>query len=79
MKRIFSELIPVRFRLALLHRGNDLLAVLAEVAQFIEFGVVSGADNARIRRDGGRLIGDGLLEPLAHIGQFVNLAVEVAE
>ena len=61
------------FALALFHRGDDLLAVLAEVAQFVEFGVVTAADHARVGGERRRLVGDGAFEPLAHVGKFVDL------
>jgi hypothetical protein len=34
------------FAFALFHGGDDLLAVLAEIAEFVEFGVIAGADHA---------------------------------
>ena len=39
--------------------GDELAAVLAEVAQFVELGVVAGADGAAVGEVDGRLVGDG--------------------
>jgi hypothetical protein len=65
--------------LALFHRGDDVLAVLAQIAQLIKLGVIATADNAGIGREGGRLVGNGALEALAHVGELIDLVVEEAE
>src|SRR5580704_13858338 len=65
--------------LAVFHRGDNLFAVLAEVAKLIEFAVITAADDSGIARESGRLVGDGAFEPLAHVGQFIKLAVQLAK
>src|SRR5258707_3711092 len=65
--------------LALFHGGDNLLAVLAEVAQLVELGVEAAADDAGIGGESGRLVGEGGFKDLAHIGEFVDLVVEAAE
>ena len=42
--------------LALFHGGDDLLAVLAEVAQLVEFGVIAAANDAWLGGEGGRFV-----------------------
>ena len=59
------------FALPLFHRGDDLLAVLRELAQLVELGVVARADHSGIGCQRGRIVGDGALDALAHVGQFV--------
>jgi hypothetical protein len=44
---------------ALFHGGDDLLAVLAQIAEFVEFGMVPGADHAGFGGGSGRLVGNG--------------------
>jgi hypothetical protein len=56
-----------------------LLAVLAEVAQLVELGMIAGADDARLGGEGGRLVGDGALEEIADVREFVDFFVETAE
>jgi len=53
--------------------------VLAEVAEFIEFGMKAGADDAGFGGDGGRLVGEGFFEALADVGEFIDLIVEDAD
>ena len=67
------------FAFALFHGGDDLFAVLAEVAEFVEFGVIVGADDAGVGGERGRLVGDGALEAFADVGEFVDFVVEAAE
>ena len=67
------------FALALFHGGDDLLAVLAEVAKFVEFGVIAGADHAGFGGGGWRLVGDGLFEFFADVCKFIDFVVEIAE
>ena len=65
--------------LALFHGGDDLLGVQAEVAEFVEFGVIAGADDARLGGDSGRFVGDRFIEKIADVGEFVDLAVELVK
>ncbi len=67
------------FTLALFHGGDNLFAVLAEVAKFIELGVVTAADHSRIAGQGGWLVGDGAFEPVADVGELVDFLVEVTK
>src|SRR5260370_24187336 len=64
------------FALALLHGGDDLFAVLAEVAKFIELIMVTAADHAGIGGQGRRLVGDGALEPIADVRELVDFLLE---
>ena len=47
---------------ALFHGRDDLFAVLAEVAEFVEFGVVAGTDHAGFGGGGRRLVSDGFFK-----------------
>src|ERR1700731_41214 len=67
------------FALALLHGSDDLFAVLAEVAKFIELGMVTAANHARIGGQGRRLVGDGAFEPVADVGELVDFLVEMTK
>ncbi len=46
------------FALALFHCGDDLFAVLAEAAEFVELGVKASANDSGIRCKCRRLVGD---------------------
>jgi len=61
--------------LALFHGRDDLFAVLAEIAQLIEFGVKAAANDARLGGQRGRFIGDGAFKKFAHIGELVDFVV----
>src|SRR5260370_3958001 len=65
--------------LALFHGGDNLFAVLAEVAKFIELVMVTASDHAGIGGQGGRLIGDGAFEPIADVGEFVDFLMKVTK
>jgi len=65
--------------LALFHGGDDLFAVLGEIAEFVEFGVEAGANHAGIGGKSGGFIGDGALELVADVGEFVDFAMQMAE
>ncbi len=67
------------FALAFFHGGDDLLAVLTQIAQLIEFGMVTAADHARIGGEGWRLVGDGAFEAFADVSELVELLVELAK
>ena len=56
-----------------------LLAVLAEVAQLVELGVVAGADGAAIGEVERRLVGDGVEDEAGDVGQLVEAVVESAQ
>ena len=64
---------------ALFRGSDDLLAVLAEVAEFVKFDVVAGAEDAGFGGGGGRLVGDGTLELFADVGELVEFFVEIAK
>ena len=53
------------FTFALFHGGNDLFAVLAEVAQFVELSVKTVANDAGFRRKGWRFVREGALQAFA--------------
>src|SRR6267142_1273961 len=55
--------------LALFHGGDDLLAVLTEIAKFVQFAVIAAADHPGLGGQGRRVVGDGTLEALADVGQ----------
>src|SRR6266571_3128250 len=65
--------------LPVFHGGNDMLAVLAEIAKFVKLGVIAAANYPRIGGQGRRLIGNGAFEALADIRELVDLLVEVAK
>ena len=65
--------------LALFHRGDDLLAVLAQIAEFVELGVEAVANDSGIGGERRRLVGDGVFEALADVGEFVDFVVEMAK
>src|SRR5258707_10265360 len=67
------------FTLALFHGGDDLFAVLAEVAKFIELGVVTAADHAGIGGQGRRLVGDGAFQPIADVSEFVDFLMKLTK
>src|ERR1035441_9409459 len=60
---------------ALALAGLDLrdvpLAVLAEVAQFVELGMETGADGAAVHQVERRFVGDGFEDEVGDVGEFV--------
>ena len=56
-----------------------LAAVLAQVAQFVEFGVVAGANRAAVGNVHRRRIGDGGQNAIANFRQLVELLVDGAQ
>src|ERR1700674_2729027 len=67
------------FALALFHSGDNLLAVLAEVTKFIQLGMVTAANHARIGGQGRRLVGDGAFQPIANVGEFVDFLMKLTK
>ncbi len=67
------------FALALFHGRDNLLAVLAEVAKLVELAVIAAANDAGIVGESRRLVGNGAFEALANVGEFVDLAMQMAE
>src|SRR6266403_4991958 len=65
------------FALALLHRCDDLFAVLAQVAKFIQLRVVTVANHSGISRKRRRLIGNRAFEALANIGEFIDFLMKL--
>ncbi len=65
--------------LALFHRGDDLLAVLAEIAQLVEFGVKAAADDAGIGGERGWLVGERAFKEFAHVSKLVDFVVKAAK
>src|SRR3989442_6449152 len=62
--------------LALFHRGDELFAALAQLSQLVELGVVAAANDAGVGHLGGRVVGYGALDTLAHVGELVERAVQ---
>ena len=62
--------------LALLDLRENLLAVAAEFAQFVEIAVDAGGDHAAVGKAQRRLGDDRVLDALAQIGQFVERSVQ---
>ena len=60
------------FALALLDLRDVVLAVAADVAEFVELGVEPALDDSAIVEGDGRLGEDGALNALAHVGEFVE-------
>ena len=58
--------------LALLDLRDVVLAVAADVAEFVELGIESALDDAAIVEGDGRLGEDGALDALANVGEFVE-------
>src|SRR5262245_7804650 len=67
------------FALALFHGGDDLLAVLGEVSELVEFGVKAGADHTGVGGKGRWFVGNGTFELVTDVGEFINFAVEMAK
>src|ERR1700687_3583212 len=67
------------FALALFHSGDNLFAVLAEVAKFIQLGMVTAANHSGIGSQGRRLVGDGACEPIADVGEFVDFLMKLTK
>jgi len=53
--------------------------VLAEVAKFIELGMVTAADHTGIGGQGGRLVGDGAFQPIADVSEFVDFLMKLTK
>ena len=58
---------------------DDLAAIAAEIAQLVEIGVEARADGAAVRQVDGRLIGYARQDAVAHLGDFVETVVQVAQ
>ena len=69
----------MRVPLARFDLRDVLAAVAAEVAQLIEFGVVTGANRAAVGDIHGRRIGDGGQNAIANLRQLVQLLVDGAQ
>ena len=67
------------FALALLHRRDDLLAVLAEVAKFVQLRVVTVANHSRVGGHGGRFVGDSAFEPFADVRKLVDFLMKLTK
>ena len=65
--------------LAGLDLGDVPLAVLAQVAEFVELGMVSGADGAAIHQVERRFVGDGFEDEVGDVGKFVEPVVQAAQ
>ena len=70
---------PRPFSFALFHGGDNLFAVLAQVAELVQLAVIAAADHPGFGGQGRRIVGDGTLEPLADVGEFVELLVEMTK
>src|SRR2546425_2372539 len=64
---------------ALFHRGDDLLAVPAQTADFVKFRVVARADYAGFAGLRGRLLGNGALQAFADVAELIELLKEMAQ
>lgn len=53
-----------------------MLAVLAEIAKFVELGVKTVADDARIRGESGRFVGKSTFEAFADVRKFIDFVEE---
>jgi hypothetical protein len=53
-----------------------LAAVQAEIAQFVEFGVETGADGAPVSDGQGRLVGNRFQDGVGDVGQFIETLVQ---
>ena len=60
------------FALALLDLGDVVLAVAADVAEFVELRVESALDDSAVVEGDGRLGEDGALDALAYVGELVE-------
>src|ERR1700674_795407 len=67
------------FALALFHSGDNLFAVLAEVAKFIQLGMVTAANHAGIGCQGGRFVGDSAFQTIANVGEFVDFLMKLTK
>src|SRR5882724_1680240 len=67
------------FAFALFHGSDDLLAVLAEVTKFVEFGMEARADHAGIGGESWGLIGDTAFEGFTNVSELVNFIVQTAK
>ena len=67
------------FALAGFDLGDQLLAVLAEAAEFVEFGVVARPDQIALREQHGRLGMNGFLEQLVYVGQLIQALENIRE
>src|SRR5947207_7270023 len=67
------------FALAVFHRSNNLLAVLAEIAELIELGMKTCADHAGIGGQGRGRVGNGALEHFANVSELVNFVVKATK
>ena len=65
--------------LALFHRGDDLLAVLAQIAQLVELGVEAVRMIPGSVASAGGSSAMACFEALADVGEFVDFVVEMAQ
>src|ERR1700735_843132 len=65
--------------LALFHRRNNLAPTRRDVAQFVKFAVVTGANDARISGHSRRLVGDSARDFVTNVGQLVQFLAKQEE
>ncbi len=74
----FERLNAGALSLARLNLRDVLAPVQAQIAQFVEFGMVPGANGSSIGDGERRLVGDRLENRVGDVGQFVQSLVERA-
>ncbi len=62
--------------LAFLHGGDNLAAVLAQVAQFVELGMAAAANDAGVAGLRRRVFGDYLLQARVNVGKVIHLRAQ---
>ena len=62
--------------LALFHRGDNLPALLRDIAQFVELGVITAPDHSGIIRHRRRIVRNSARNHIAHIGQLIHLLAD---
>ncbi len=65
--------------LVILHLGDDLLARSADAGQLIELRIDAVAREPAVARERGRIIDERRLDPVAHVGQVVELGDQRAD
>ena len=63
----------------MLDTGNELFAVAAEIAEFVERGVDAWADDAAVVEGERRLVHDGLLDAGAEVFERIEELLELVE